>query len=121
LEVKDGYSLLDSQVTCPVELRVRLPAAGMPWRKTYFFSSRKDAEPQRNCGALGLTFRRGGLAPLRPPRRLAPQNCGDFFLFFFSQRSKDAKEGNSALICLPEAFASLRLCETYSFFSFSRK
>ena len=38
-----------------------------PWR---IFSSRKDAEPQRNCGALGLTFRRGGL-DLQP----APQNC----------------------------------------------
>jgi hypothetical protein len=59
LEVKDGYSLLDSQVACPAELQVR----------------------------------RGG--------------------FFFSQRSQDAKEGNSALItCLSAGglcdFASLR-------------
>jgi hypothetical protein len=32
LEVKDGYSLLDSQVACPAELQVRLPAAGRPQR-----------------------------------------------------------------------------------------
>ena len=32
LEVKDGYSLLDSQVACPAELQVRLPAAGRPRR-----------------------------------------------------------------------------------------
>jgi len=74
---------------------VRLPEAFAAWRlcslprritgrKKFFFYSRKDAETQRNCGALGMTFRRGGLAwrlggfarlP-RPPRRI---------LFFFSQ------------------------------------
>jgi hypothetical protein len=31
-------------------------------RALFFFSSRKDAKPQRNCGPLGMTFRRGGLA-----------------------------------------------------------
>lgn len=31
-------------------------------RRGGFFSSRKAAEPQRNCGPLGMTFRRGGLA-----------------------------------------------------------
>jgi hypothetical protein len=69
-------------------------------RQLFFFSSRKDAEPcpprwaQRNCGTLGLTFHRGGLA-LQP----APQNYGAptpsavaDFLFFILAKTQSRKE-----------------------------
>jgi hypothetical protein len=67
---------------CPAELRGPAPQnCGAP--NTFFiFFSRKDAETQRNYGALGMTFRRGGL----------PWRLGVFarqILFFFSQIRKD--------------------------------
>ncbi len=92
-KLKMGIRFQIVKLTRPAELQVRLPG-GRSWRKTYFFSSRKDVKPQRNCGALGLTFRRGGLASVG--RR---------------------KEIVVLLVLLPEALAVLRLCEPF-FFSF---
>ena len=46
----------------------------------------QDAKPQRNNGALGLTFRLGGQASLLcafPTLQPAPQNCGELFFFFY--------------------------------------
>jgi hypothetical protein len=98
-------------------------------RAILFFYSRKGAETQRNCGFLGLTS--GGLCGF-PTLQPAPQNCGELFFFFFSQRRRDLPAVGrrkeivvhlSALssclpVCLPEAFAALRLCAPYSSFFF---
>ena len=56
--------------------------------------SGQDAETQRNYGALGLTFRRGGKASLLcafPTLQPAPQNYGaPYYFFFFSHKDLPA-------------------------------
>jgi len=50
-----------------------------------FFSSRKDAEPQRNCGALGLTSE--GLGALESA------SADIFFFFLRAKAPRPARRG----------------------------
>jgi hypothetical protein len=61
-------------------------------RGDLFFSSRKGAETQRNCGLIGLTFRRGGLA-----LRLCAPNT---FFIFYSRKAHRGGQNKPIFICI---------------------
>jgi hypothetical protein len=86
--------------------------------RAIFFSSRKDAEAQRNCGPLGLTS--GGLCGLAA---LQPVRSGGRLIYFLFYSRNDAEKQRN---CGPLGLTSGGLCglaalRALFFFFFSQR